>query len=276
MILGTTFTGCSLFSNKGNVSSAGSQQSGTEISQSGSATGLDAIQSEVLGKLNGDWSIVNVNNKALVVDNNQPYLIFETEKNQFYASNGCNILNGDFSLLSNGQVQFSNVISSRMACPEQWYIDAINKVLTDGVSVKIKSYTQGNESYLDLLSSSGNKLMTLRRHNMEMLNGKWLVTQIGERHVDNPEVNLFFDIPELKVHGNTGCNFFNGEIHIDAQVPSSISFSQMAVTLSACPDSDVEMAMLVALEETHTYRIQGSSLSFLNANGKTVMKLNRE
>ncbi|MCC8119608.1 MAG: META domain-containing protein [Bacteroidales bacterium] len=272
MILGTTFTGCSLFSNKG-TTVTGDQATTSTVS---ATPGLDATQSEVLGRLTGDWSIVSVNNKTLVVDEDQPYLIFEPEKGQFYASNGCNIINGDYSLLANGNIQFSNVISSRMACPVQWYHDAISQVLNDGVTVKIKSYNQGNESYLDIISTSGSKLMTLRRHNMEMINGKWLVTQIGDLHVSNPEVNLFFDIPELKVHGNTGCNYFNGEILIDTQVPSSISFSQMAVTLSMCPDSETEMAMLVALEETHTYRLQGSSLYFLNSQGKVVMKLHRE
>ncbi len=287
LLIGIALSSCSLFSGKGNVVSGDQATSATKSSSKTAPTSvaevptsavqqLDAFQSEVLGKITGDWSIVQVKNRQIFVDEDQPYVVFEPSQEQFYASNGCNIINGGFLLLNNGMVKFSNVISSRMSCPEQWFHDEITKVLADGVTVKVKSYSQGNESYVDLLSSSGNKLMTLRRHNMEMLNGKWIVTQIGDRSIDNPEVNLFFDIPELKVHGNTGCNYFNGEILIDAQVPNSISFAQMAVTLSSCPNSDIEMALLVALEETHTYSLRGSSLSLLNSSGKTILKLDRE
>ena len=152
----------------------------------------------------------------------------------------------------------------------------INVVSADGESYPVKIEKMGHESYLYLLSSSGRKLLTARRHNMGFLNGQWQVTAINGQPIDDEECNIFFDIAESKVHGNTGCNYFNGEIFINPDHTNALELRNMGVTRMACYKTAQETSMLVALEETVS-AIQGSKdqVMLLNKDGKQVMTLRR-
>jgi len=86
----------------------------------------------------------------------------------------------------------------------------------------------------------------------------------------------FLDIAELKIHGNTGCNYFNGEIYIYPNKANAIDFSKMGVTRMACPKTAQETAMLVALEQTQTVvKSDKGHAILLDSTGKEVMKLKK-
>lgn len=249
----------------------GSTQGATQRHESASPERKSALA----GKITGEWIIVNVGSNAIVRDEDMPYIYFDETDQRFYASNGCNTINGAFSLNGNN-IEFSNVLSTLKDCPDVPFTAAISKVLADGVSVGASYEHRDNESYMHLRNRAGTSLLTLKRHNMEVLSGQWEVVKIDGEKVDNPEVNLFIDIPELKVHGSTGCNFFNGVILIDPLYSNSISFSQMGVTMRMCPNQDLERQYLVALERTHSYRlVDNNTLQLINENGKTVLTLKR-
>lgn len=222
----------------------------------------------------GEWSIIKVGNTKIEVDDNQPYANFGMDR-KLYASNGCNVLNGYYSL--NGhKISFSQMLSTMMACPDNGYSDAITGVFSDGATVHAMIQQMGNETYMYLNDSTGRELMTLCRHNMNFLDGQWLVTAINGQPVNDEEANLFFDIASLKVHGNTGCNYFNGDILISPGVANSINFYGMAVTRMACPKGDQERTMLVALEETTTaVRVNADTAALVNAQGRQVITLTR-
>lgn len=226
--------------------------------------------------VSGEWTIIRAGDKDIHLDEGMPYLIFSDEGDRFYACNGCNYLNGDYTYdASNGEITFANVVSTMAECPHIDFETAISVVLNEGVSVRSKIKEEGRETYMTLSSNSGDKLMTLRRHNLEMVNGQWDVISIGGENIDSNELNIFLDVPELKIHGNTGCNFFNGSIEIDPEQPSAIAFTQMGVTMRMCENSGLERRMLVALEETTAYSLSGDTLELKNASGKTVLKLER-
>ena len=50
------------------------------------------------GVLNGEWIIVSAGGKSIETIDEMPYLTFEKSTGKFYASNGCNVLNGTFTL----------------------------------------------------------------------------------------------------------------------------------------------------------------------------------
>ena len=227
-----------------------------------------------LEALEGEWSIVQVGKIDIERDDNMPYVNFDTREGRFYASNGCNVINGDFKL-SNKELDFSNVLATMRHCPDVKYALPISSVLCDGLRVQIKLESKGQESYV-MLYKSGNKLMTLRRHNLEQINGKWYVTDVRGKKIDEGKIDIFFDIPELLAHGNTGCNYFNGSIYIDANKPSSISFSQLGVTQRMCENAATETALLVALEETVSYSLSGKDTLYLNdESGTHIITLQR-
>lgn len=227
----------------------------------------------------GQWSITAVGDAAVSPneDDEMPYVNFQPSTGRFYASDGCNIINGDYVMLSDGTMKFSNVLSTMKYCPDVEHSASIAAVLNDGFKVKADCRTLGQETYLYLRTPDGKPALTLRRHNMEFLNGNWQVTDIDGKSINDEECNIFIDIAELKIHGNTGCNFFNGDIYIDPTRSNAIDFSNMGLTRMACNKSEQESAMILALERTAT-AIAGKnddSVMFLDAKGKRVMILKR-
>ena len=231
-------------------------------------------------QLNGEWTIIEAGNHKIVRDEDMPYINFSAAEGKFYASNGCNILNGTFFTPGENEITFSSVLSTMKFCQGNDFQYQINEVIRDGSQVYAKFTKSGNETILHLSSApDGKPLLTLRRHNLEQINGQWDVTRVDGKKTKVEEANIFFDINELTVHGNTGCNYFNGSIRIDPTIPNAISFSGMAVTGRLCENTEFEMAMLVALEEAHTYRISGrgasATLILLDNSGHDIMHLAR-
>ena len=225
-------------------------------------------------QITGEWNIVAVGQTAIKDLQEMPYITFEDGR--FFGSNGCNVLNGSYRL-ENGKIEFGAVAATMRFCPDVPFEHDINVVLADGQSYPLSIERKGHETYLYMLSSTGQKLLTARRHNMGFLNGQWIVTKIKDKDIDNEECNIFFDIPEGKVHGNTGCNFFNGDIYINCDRSNAIELSNMGVTRMACPDTTQETAMLVALEETASAIQQGENRVVLyDKNGKEVMTLRKD
>ncbi len=112
--------------------------------------------------------------------------------------------------------------------------------------------------------------------NFQFLNGTWRVTRIGEKAVDVPDMKMVFDVDEGKVHGNTGCNIFNGNLEIDMEKANSISISALGVTRMACPDQNYETLFLVALEEVSAAKpVSSTEVILYDSQQKEVMRLQR-
>lgn len=233
-------------------------------------------RSHLYGQLGGEWTIVKVGKTDIPYEDEMPYLIFNEKQWVFYASNGCNLLNGNFIYEGDNAIKFGTVASTMKYCPEVNYDSEINSVLADGNVVEAKLEQRGRETYLSLNNAKGQTLMRLRRHNLDFINGQWEVTRIGDTDVRDDGVNIFFDVPESKVHGNTGCNYFNGSIEIDPYRPSSISLKNMGVTMRACPGLDTETKFLVALEQVAQVKNSGkNTICLLDRQGNTVITLHR-
>ncbi len=237
-----------------------------------------ASSDEQTKKIAGEWTIVKVGKSAVQITDEMPYVNFDKADGRFYASDGCNIINGDFTITKDNILHLDNVLSTMRMCPEIENGSAISSAL-NGAQPLTVGFTKANSedvTMMTLANPQGKVLLTLRRSDMNFLNGQWQVVKIGATSYDNPEINLFFDLPALKVHGNTGCNFFNGDIYIDPTVGASLNFGRMGVTRMACPDSGTETAMLVALEQVCSARPGTGDTVLLNdASGTTLMVLKR-
>lgn len=231
--------------------------------------------SDLEQRLGGKWTIIQVGNTTIDRDEDMPYIIFEPSTSMIYASNGCNTLNGTYTAKSQNTISFQNIASTLRACPDVPYETQINAVLSEQ-PVPFKITEIGSESFIDFLDANGKSIMKMRRGNLEFLNGQWDVESItGLSKLDVP-ANIFFDIAELKLHGNTGCNIVNGDIYLDHRRPNSVDFSNMMTTRMACPYDKQQTAMLVALEETASALNDGiDKVLLLNSDGKILMTLKK-
>lgn len=231
------------------------------------------VGKSVASLLNGEWRIVQVGDVKVSGDEDMPYINFEASTGKFYSSNGCNILNGNYTV-NGDKIAFSGVISTKKYCGGVKYDSAITAVLSGEVPVKVAVNKLGSDYYLTFLNPSGKELMTAVRDNMGFLNGNWQIMSVRGKALNDEEATIFIDVPALKVHGNTGCNYFNGEIYINPDKSNAIDFSGMALTRMACPKFEQEQAIMLALEETVTALDRGDGNAILlDGAGKELMKL---
>ncbi|MBD5237354.1 MAG: META domain-containing protein [Bacteroidales bacterium] len=227
------------------------------------------------GVVKGDWAIETVNGKV-VVGEKAPYLRFSPVEKRVYGNNGCNYINGPYQYdAATKTISFGDMASTMMMCSTPGLTDyEINQALAQVRTYDWKALD--NEYYLYFYNETGDQVMSLMHQNFDFLNGTWLVKQIDTTDINDPEMKMVIDVDEGKVHGNTGCNLYNGSLEIDMEEANSISFSSIAVTKMACPDPNHETELLYALEEASTAKpISKDEVIFFNARGKQVLKLVR-
>lgn len=222
--------------------------------------------------LDGEWTIAEVNGQK-VTGEERPYITFSTSEGRIYGSNGCNIINGDYRVEDDSNaLLFGNVLTTQKACADAPFEYEINQALA-----KVEAYSvekKGNEYYLSLLNGN-HSVMVLRKHNMDFLNGAWQVKNVKGKKVGNENVQLVIDIPELKLHGNTGCNILNGTLCIDPDKTYSIQFQQIGTTRMMCDEDSrkVETALLVALEEVESAQKDGNKIKMFDKDGNKILEL---
>jgi heat shock protein HslJ len=267
--------GCSALSSSTSTTAKSKKQTATVSSAEAHTSSAASTSHSAAENLGGEWIITAVGTTVISQDEDMPYVTFVPSEGRFYGSNGCNVINGSYTV-SGSKMTFSNVLSTMKYCPEVEYDGQITALMQEGKSATYTLKSAGNETVLHLLGTENSVSVTLCRHNMQFLNGQWQVTDINGKGIDDEEANIFFDVDELKIHGNTGCNFFNGSILIDPAKSNSVNFSGMAVTRMSCPKLDQERLMLVALEETETaVKHSDGTVSLRNGSGKTVLKLKK-
>lgn len=230
----------------------------------------------VAESLAGEWKIIKVGSTTIDRDEDMPYINFDAAKGQFYANNGCNTLNGSFTATSDNELEFYGVLSTMKYCGDVKYDTEINMIIADNKPSKFALKTKGSESFLDIYDVQGNVAMTLRRGDISFLNGHWQIKAINGLEKMEAVADVFFDLAELKLHGNTGCNYFNGDIYLDHRRSNAVDFSNMGVTRMACPHAGQESAILVALEQSASAINNGNDhVTLVDADGKALMTLER-
>ena len=227
------------------------------------------------GVVKGDWSIETVMGKKAVGEK-APYIKFVPSEKRIYGNNGCNVLNGEYTYnAQDSTIRFSNMATTMMMCGKEGITDyEINTALD---ATKYYSWRVDNNDYLlTFYNENRQPVMTLLHQNFEFLNGTWKVSMIDGNKVDNDEMQLVFDMSEMKVHGNTGCNVLNGSIVTDMAHEGALSFQNMATTRMMCPDINQETALLVALEAAATvHPVDNNTVDLLNTHGNVVLRLVR-
>lgn len=224
----------------------------------------------------GEWVIKQVGDIRIERDENYPYINFVPEENSFYASNGCNVLNGVYTI-DGDVITFHNVLATMKYCADTPFDTQINAVIADEKPVRYTYSVSDGEPLLNFVNAAGQTVMSLHKAGLDFLNGNWRVTSIRGEKFDDSEMSIFFDVEERKVHGNTGCNSFNGDIFVDPQNAGKISLSNMAVTMRMCPDIEQQSKFLVALEETTGAKLMSDgTVGLLGANEQPLIILVRK
>lgn len=224
--------------------------------------------------LNGEWILVEVNGEKVTGDD-RPYLTFDANKGRYYGSNGCNILNGTYVAKAEGVIELGEGATTLMICNDAPYEYLINVALGQTAGFRITK--SGTESLLHLLSNRGRTVMLLKRTNLDYVNGAWKVTAIkGSSELVNDKMRFVFDMENLTIHGNAGCNIVNGKMFLDPDLANSLQFHNLASTRMMCPDINGETALLVAFEETSTcFKVDSNTIVFKSKTGEELIRFDK-
>lgn len=234
-----------------------------------------AKMSSKVSQIKGEWIIIQVGATKIDFDEDMPYINFEAESGRFYANNGCNTINGSFVLEDNWALTFYNTLSTMRYCEDVRFDHDINVVLGEE-EIFAKLENSGTDRFLIITDKKGKQLMKMCRNDLEFLNGNWAVVSIVGLNKLETESDIFFDVSELKIHGNTGCNYFNGDLYLDHRIGNAIDISNMTVSQIACTYSNQERALMVALEQSVTVTHSGDTVTFFDDGGKAVLTLKRK
>lgn len=225
--------------------------------------------------IGGSWTIIQVGNTIIDRDEDMPYIVFETSKGVFYANNGCNTLNGSYTM-EGDKITFHNVLSTLRFCADVNFDHEINTIIADETPSTLKVSEIGSETIVEFVANN-KVLMRLRRGNLEFLNGQWEITSVAGLATLKAPATVFFDLNDMKLHGNTGCNFINGEIYLDHRMANAVDFSNIITTLRMCEYPEQQTSILVALEETSSAISDGTDkVLLLDPEGKILLELKKQ
>lgn len=222
--------------------------------------------------INGEWTIYSVRGNE-VTGEERPYITIDLPAKRFYGNNGCNYVNGDLEVAPGRELRFTNMISTMKMCQNDQFQYLINLALND--VVKFVPRFENPITFLDLKDNSGRVILVLRRHNMEFLNGAWKVEELNDtKLVQDEDATMTFDTTDLKIHGTTGCNIFNGNLFIDPDKTNSLQIIGLATTKMMCAPDSRETEFLVALEDVETARaIDSNTVVLSSTDGTPLFKL---
>ena len=225
-------------------------------------------------QLYGEWDIIELRNNKKVYTIERAYLYLDfAGGNKVYGNNGCNTINGTFQL-SGENLKFSDFISTENSCHNVTSEKTIMHALADVRRFNVQS--QYNAQYMNLMNSKGNIVMVLKRHNLDAMNGAWLVKEIDSENVSELNMRLVIDAVMQTIHGDTGCNIINGIISLDPTKDMAIQFEDLHSDDHECETIDYETALLLALENTVSCkRINQQEMALLDNKGTIVIMLQR-
>jgi heat shock protein HslJ len=140
----------------------------------------------------------------------------------------------------------------------------------------VQGYTETGQG-IALTDAEGNAVLTLEKREtpaftLNDLSGEWVITSIYGAQVGDMENTPFlaFDINQMRVHGNAGCNTINGGFSQEEGKENSLKFSQMISTMMACPDMKTERMILDALNKISNFSLNEDQTISLNDSTGTV------
>lgn len=230
------------------------------------------VLSNPVKQLTGEWTIKKMRGKNINTTE-RAYINFDVTNARIYGNNGCNFINGKF-LLNGTNIAFSDITTTHKYCNDHSASRNIMKAIAETGNLIINE--ENGIEYLVLRSKNNHELLRLKRNNFDFANGPWRVDEIAGESTTSLDMRLVIDTDQLSIHGDTGCNIFNGIITIDGDKYHAIQFEDLISSRKPCPDISSETALLVALEETVSTRLDNDGrLLLIDNKGNVVAKFSR-
>jgi heat shock protein HslJ len=226
---------------------------------------------------NIQWTLTTLDGEAVhkLKENDQNiHFMLNPDGNRVSGFSGCNTFIGIYSIENGNHINFSKMVSTKVACPVAAIDEAellnvfemadnfiINKGKLKLNTKKIKSLAEFQN--LELL----NEDIVEKYWKLKSLNGKDI------KMLDNQEREIYFTLKsqDNNLVGFAGCNVMSGKYFLEDD--NRIRFNNIATTLKSCPDVSItETNFLKIFELVDHYTIHEDVLS-LNVGKKTPLAI---
>lgn len=223
------------------------------------------------------WKLTELNGKPVAdkINGKEPFLELQEADKRYTASGGCNGIGGQFTLSKNGRIQFSQGMSTMMACENMEVETQLKNAL-----IATDNYTiHGNT--LSLNKARMAPLARFQAINPSVadneLNGTWEVDYVSGTRIafdglyPGKRPVITFNLTDNKATGNSSCNNFNTTFTING---SNITFNDPMSTKMACP-GEGEAVFFKTLKTVTQYSISGNTLNLIMGD-IAVMRLQKK
>ena len=223
------------------------------------------------------WKLTELNGKPVAdkINGKEPFLELQEVDKRYAASGGCNGIGGQFTFSKNGRIQFSQGMSTMMACENMEVETQLKNAL-----IATDNYTI-NGNTLSLNKARMAPLARFQAVNPSVadneLNGTWEVDYISGTRIafdglyPGKRPVITFNLTDNKATGNSSCNNFNTTFTIDG---SNITFNDPMSTKMACP-GEGEAVFFKTLKTVTKYSISGNTLNLIMGD-IAVMRLQKK
>ncbi len=162
-------------------------------------------------RIYGEWIILSANGRDMNLRDSAPYIDINASDGKIYGDVGGNVVNACFEIPERGHISVSEIEMTHLPSAYIREEDDIKTGLGDACSYTITK-KKNDIYYLDLLDKRGNIVVHAKRHNADVMTGMWRIDKINGNEIEDSNLEIVVDVPEVKIHGKTGCNIFNGDI----------------------------------------------------------------
>ena len=220
--------------------------------------------------IGGEWNITHLKKKNLTMPS-RASIYFDFNGNNLYGNTGCNEFNGKFSISTN-ELKISQIVKMEKPCSAGSNERSLLRSFEEVTAYRLTN--QGGIDYLDLLSSKGSSLITLRRQNLSFIDGVWRVNSIDSINVTDHNLRLVIDTDQHSLLALTDCNLVTGYVMIDYQHGNGVQFENLITSQASCASIELQTSLFVALEETVACKqLNDGSVALLNKSGNPVITL---
>lgn len=109
-----------------------------------------------------------------------------------------------------------------------------------------------------------------------LLSGEWELNSLNGQALNDTVTapTLGFNLVEMKIYGNGGCNSYNGSIKQLGL--ESMVFGDLINTLKICAEDTIETGYLSALNDVRKYSIDEAILNLNDDNGNTILRFKKQ
>lgn len=251
------------------------QGTGTDEDATSADAPRDETSTELSGQLKGViWTLTELYGQAPLADT---YITGTfSEDGTFAGSAGCNSYSTSVEIDAN-QIHFGLSATTQKMCFEEVmdqeiaYLNALDVANTFEVS----------EGRLVFFDSEFQAIAIFRAVSQELAGSSWEVISYNNGRggvvslLTGTALTIIFN-EEGQFNGNAGCNSYFGSYQLEDE---SLIMGPFGATMKAClePEGimDQEAQFLAALESVATYKIDGLSMTMLNADGATAVNFMR-